>query len=159
MQAAKTHLLKLLVLQKRVLRLMYFFEPRAHAVSLFITSNMPPINMLYVETVSSLMYDVSHLSVPSIISYLFTKVSKIHTHKTRSSSSGNFYIKSASLSLRQKSFARFGAKLWNSFQNKFQQLPKSAFKKHVHHLLFLIMEAEDDYVETPILVYKITNFT
>ena len=37
-QAAKTHLQKLLVLQKRVLRLMCFSEPRAHAVSLFITS-------------------------------------------------------------------------------------------------------------------------
>ena len=61
------------------------------------------------------------------------------------------YIKSSSLSLNQRSFARFGAKLWNSFQNKFRQLPKSAFKKPVHDLLFLIMEAEDDYVETPIL--------
>ena len=85
-QAAKTHLQKLLVLQKRVLRLMYFFEPRAHAVSLFITSNILPINMLYVETVSSLMYDVSRLSVPFNISDLFTQVNKIHTHKTRSSS-------------------------------------------------------------------------
>ena len=113
--------------------------------------------MLYVETVSSSMYDVSRLSVPSNISDLFTKVNKIHTHKTRSSSSGNFYIKSSSL--HQKSFARFGAKLWNSFQNKFRQLSKNTFKKHVHHLLFLIMEAEDDYVETPILVYKIANFT
>ena len=44
-QAAKTHLQKLLVLQKRVLRLMYFSEPRAHAVSLFITSNILSINM------------------------------------------------------------------------------------------------------------------
>ena len=128
-------------------------------MSLFITSNILPINMLYVETVSSLMYDVSRFSVPSNISDIFTQVNKIHTRKTRSSSSGNFYIKSSSLSLNQKSFARFGAKLWNSFQNKFRQLPKSAFKKHVHDLLFLIMEAEDDYVETPILVYKIANFT
>ena len=158
-QAAKTHLQKPLVLQKRVLRLMYFFEPRAHAVSLFITSNILPINMLYVETISSLMYDVSCLSVPSNISDLFTQVNKIHTNKTRSSSSGNFYIKSSSLSLNQKSFSRFGAKLWNSFQNKFRQLPKSAFKKHVHDLLFLIMEAEDGHVETPILVYKIANFS
>ena len=54
-QAAKTHLQKLLVLQKCVLRLMYFSELRAHAVSLFITSNILPINILYVETVSSLM--------------------------------------------------------------------------------------------------------
>ena len=158
-QAAKTHLHKLLVLQKRVLRLMYFSEPKAHAVSLFITLNILPINMLYVETVSSLMYDVSRLSVPSNISDLFTKVNKIHTYQTRSSSSGNFYITSSSLSLNQRSFARFGAKLWNSYPDKFRQLPKSAFKKHVHDSLLLIMEAEDNYVETPILLYKIVNFT
>ena len=128
-------------------------------MSLFITSNILPINMLYVETVSSLMYDVSRLSVPSNISDLFTQVNKIHTQKTRSSSSGNFYIESSSLSLNQRSLARFGAKLWNSHQDKFRQLPKSAFKKHVHDLLSLIMEAEDDFVETPILLYKIANFT
>ena len=58
-----------------------------------------------------------------------------------------------------RSFARFGAKLWNSYQDEFRQLPKSAFKKHVHDLLFLIMEAENDYVETPKLLYKIANFT
>ena len=69
-------------------------------MSLFITSNILPINMLYVETVSSLMY-VSRLSVPSNISDLFTKVNEIHTHKTRSSSSDNFYIKSSNLSLNQ----------------------------------------------------------
>ena len=138
---------------------MYFSEPRAHAVSLLITSNILPINMLYVETVSSLMYDVSRLSVPSNISNLFTKVNKIHTYQTRSSSSGNFYIKSSSLSLNQRSFVRFGAKLWNSYPDKFRQLPKSPFKKQVHDSLLLIMEAEDNYVETPILLYKIVNFT
>ena len=52
-QAAKSHLQKLLVLQKRALRLMYFCELRAHAVPLFISSKSLPLNMLYVETVSS----------------------------------------------------------------------------------------------------------
>ena len=80
-QAAKTHLQKLLVLQKHALLIMYFPEPRAHAVSLFITSKILPINMLYVEIVSSLTYDVSRLPVPSKISDLFTKVNEIHTHK------------------------------------------------------------------------------
>ena len=51
-QAAKIHLQKLLVLQKRVLRLMYFSEPTGHTMSLFITSIILSINMLYVETVS-----------------------------------------------------------------------------------------------------------
>ena len=123
--------LKLLVLQKRVPRLMYFFEPRAHAVSLFIISNILPINMLYVDTVSSLMYDVSHLSVPSNISDLFTKVNKIHTHKTRSSSSGNFYIKSSSLSPHQKSFARLelnsGIPSRTNFDNSLKMPLKSMY--------------------------------
>ena len=46
-------------------------------MSLFIISNILPINMLYVETVSSLMHDVSRLSVRSNISDLFTQVNKI----------------------------------------------------------------------------------
>ena len=58
-QAAKTHLQKILVLQKRVLRLMYFSEPRAHAVPLFISSKILPLQMLYAEKVSSIMFDVS----------------------------------------------------------------------------------------------------
>ena len=37
------------------------------------------------------MYDISSLSVPSNISDLFTKVTKINTHNTRSFSSGNFF--------------------------------------------------------------------
>ena len=53
--------------------------------------------------------DVLRLSVPSNNSDLFTKVNEVHTHKIKSSSSGNFYIKSSSLSLNQRSFARFGA--------------------------------------------------
>ena len=128
-------------------------------MSLFITSNILPINLLYLKTVSSLMYDVSRLSVPSNISDLFTQVNKIHTHKTSSSSSGNFYHKFSSLSPNQRSFARFGAKLWNSYRDNFRQLPKSAFKKHVHGLLLSIMEAEDSYVETPILLHQIANLT
>lgn len=106
-QAAKTHLQKRLILHKRVLRLMYFSQPRAHAVSLFITSNILSINMLYVEAVSSLMYNVSCLSVPSNISDLFTKVNEIHTHTPTSSFSVNFYINSSSPSLNQRSFSGF----------------------------------------------------
>ena len=54
--AAKTHLQKLLVLQKWVLCMMYFPERRAHAVALFISSKILPLQMLYFETVSSIMF-------------------------------------------------------------------------------------------------------
>ena len=91
-QAAKSHLQKILVLQKRVLRLTYFSEPRAHAVPFFTSSRIPPLNMLYVETVSSIMFHVSCLTVPTNISNLFTKANEKHNHETRFSSSDNFIL-------------------------------------------------------------------
>ena len=75
-QAAKTHLQKRLVLQKRVLRLMYFSEPRAHAVPLFIASKILPLQMLNAEKVSSLMFDVPSMNAPSNICDFFTEANQ-----------------------------------------------------------------------------------
>jgi len=137
---------------------MYFSKHKAHAVPLFISSKILPLNMLYVETVSSIMFDVSHKTVLPNISDLFTKAKEEHMLKTRFSSSDNFYITTSRLSQTQGSFARFGAKLWNSLHHKFRQLPKSVFKKHIPSMLLSILEAEDDYVEVPILLQKIAKY-
>ena len=79
-QTAETYLQKILVLQKRVLRLMYFSEPRAHAVPLFISSKILPLQMLYAEKVSSIVFDVSCMNAPSNICDLFTKANSKHEH-------------------------------------------------------------------------------
>ena len=71
---------------------MNFSKPRTHAVPLFISSKILPINMIYLETMSTLMYDISNNSAPQNISRLFRKSNLIHPYKTRSSFSGNFYI-------------------------------------------------------------------
>ena len=128
-QAAKTHLQKSLVLQKRVLRLMYFIEPRAHAVPLFISSKILPLQMLYAEKVSSIMFDVSCMNAPSNISDFFTKANSEHKHETRFSLSGNYYVQTSRLNLNQDSLSRFGAKLWNVIPNEFRQLSKGTLRK------------------------------
>ena len=133
-QAAKTHLPKILVLLKRVLRLMYFSEPRAQAVLLFISSKILPLQMLYAEKVSSLMFDVCCMNAQSNI---------MHKHETRFSSSGKYYVQTSRLNLNQDSFSRFGAKRWNAIPN-FVNLQRS-FKKNIfHEFLLSIMAAEDD---------------
>ena len=63
-QAAKSNLRKILILQKRALRLMHFFSNRDHILPLFISSNILPINLLYFETALIFMHDVAHDSVP-----------------------------------------------------------------------------------------------
>ena len=135
---------KLSCYKKRVLRLMYFSEPREHAVPLFTSSKILPLNMLYVETVSSIMFDVSCLTVPTNISNLFIKANEKHNHETRFSSSCNFYINRSRLNQNHGSFARFGAKLWNSICDELRHLPKRAFKKHINDMLFSLLEAKDE---------------
>ena len=81
-QAAHLHLNKLLLLQKRAIRFMNFSKPRTHAVPLFISSKILPINMLYFETMSTLMYDISNNSALQNIFRLFRKSNLIHPFKT-----------------------------------------------------------------------------
>ena len=140
--------------------------------------------MLYFETVSSIIFDVSCLTVPSNISNLFIKANEKHNQKTRFSSSCNFNINRLRLNQNHGSFARFRAKpcvrkLLNglimyiyplkiknivlycivySICNELHHLPKRAFKKHINDMLFSLLEAEDNYVESPILLQKIANY-
>ena len=131
-QVTKSHLQKIFLLQKRVVRLMCFSELRAHTVPLFTSSKILPLNMLYVETVSSIIFDVSCLTVPTNISNLFIKAHERHNHENRFSSSCNFCVNRSRLNQSHGSFARFRAKLWNSICDELRHLPKRAFKKHIN---------------------------
>ena len=90
-QACKSYINKILVLQIRVLRLMYFANSRANAVPLFIDANILPLNFLYYESISNLMHDINNNIAPVNISNLFVSTSSVHSYNTRSSTSGNYY--------------------------------------------------------------------
>ena len=76
--AAKIHLEKFLMLQKRVLRLMNFAPFRSHAIPLFVFLNILPVNMLYIKCVSVLMKEIHSNLTPNNISDLFIPSKEIH---------------------------------------------------------------------------------
>ena len=57
-RSAKSYISKLLVLQKRALRLIYFAPSDAHAIPLFIKSKILPVTMIYFDTVTNFMHDI-----------------------------------------------------------------------------------------------------
>ena len=107
-QASKTHLTKILLLQKKVHRFIFFANRNVHAIPLFIDANILPISFL-------LMHDIHTNTAPSKIVNLFSQTSSIHAYNTRSSSKNNMYIKKFNLEKVQAGQAGpiFGAKLWN----------------------------------------------
>ena len=151
-QAANTHLNKLLLLQKRALRLMYFLNPRSHAIPSFISSKILPIHLLYLEAILHSMYDVSNNSAPKDISDKFVKTSLIHSYNTRAASGGKYHINFSRLNQQRNSFSCCGAKAWNCLPSRVCNLPKPAFKKSIRKALFAALEGEEDYIEAPKLL-------
>ena len=77
-QASKTHLEKILILQKRAVRLINFLPFRTHAIPYFAQSNILPISMLYFKLSSTLMLDITTNSAPQNICNLLTSTQDIH---------------------------------------------------------------------------------
>ena len=71
-QASKSYLEKILILQKRAVRLIYFLPFRTHAIPYFAQSNILPITMLYFKLSSILMLDITtlHLEISAIFLFL-----------------------------------------------------------------------------------------
>ena len=156
-QAAQTNLDKLIILQKRALRLIHFAPYRSHAIPLFIHYNILPLNFQYCKSVCTIMHDVSNNSLPANISNLFLYPAQVHSYNTRFSEIGNFNIKYSRTNHLKHSFSIFGARIWNSIPQSIRIHSKHKFKDSLHQLLLHILELEDTYVDTPTLVNKLSK--
>ena len=104
-QAPQIYLNQIHVIQKRVLRLIYFAPYRSSAVSVFVSSVCLPIRLLYFKAMSIFMHDVLNNLSPRNISNLFSSVNVVHTYNTRLFSGGNLYTEFSRLTHQIKSFS------------------------------------------------------
>ena len=113
----QTHLNKILVLQKRALRLIYFSKPRDHAIPFFIESNCLPLQSLFFQQLSYLMYDVHAKTAPkSLLDKFCEKQYKTSLYYTRLSAKECFSVKFSRTEEMKKSFTRIGVSIWNSIR-------------------------------------------
>ena len=147
-QASKSNLNKVLMLQKRVIRLVHFLPYRDYSLPFFVSSNILPIELLYFETVSVFMHDGSNDTAPENLCDAFTRSGQIHSHNTRSASAGNFYFKASGLNLMRNSVARFGTFLWNSLSTTTRKLTRKQLKRKIHSTLMNTLAAKDNYIDS-----------
>ena len=124
------------------------------AISVTERSCVAPISK--VERHISDSFCVSLWSRTTNISSLFASQSNIHSYNTRSSSRGDYYVKHSRLDKQTKSFSRYGVKIWNSLPCEMRQMSKNNFKINVHDTLLRILSEENDYIDLPDLITKIS---
>ena len=137
--ACKTFLDRILVLQKRALRLIYFTETNDHAIPYFVNAKILPLQSLYYESVCSLMYDVNKNTAPDNILKLFSRISSVHTYNTRASKSEHFYTKESRLNVKRNAFSPVGVKIGNGIPQILKEGPKKTFKRSLKAMLLDIL--------------------
>ena len=151
-QAAKAHLNKLLLLQKHALRLIYFLNPRTHAIPFLFLLKYYPFTCFTLK----LSYTLCMMSQITLLQ----KISLIHSYNMKAASCGKYHIQFSRLNQQRNSFSCFGVKAWNCLPLQVCNLPKLAFKKSIRKALFAALESEEDYIEAPNLLFKINlHFT
>ena len=78
-QACKSYLDKLLKLQKRALRFIYFSDHNQHAIPLFSKASILLLHFSHYELTANLMFDIRHRKAPRNIRDLFQDISNIHS--------------------------------------------------------------------------------
>ena len=91
-QASKLLINKLLVLQKRALRSIFFKNITESAIPLFIENNILLVTLLYLESILHLMFDVINNNALVHIQDMFISPDAVHTYNTRSRTSKTFSV-------------------------------------------------------------------
>ena len=130
-QTSKTNLEKILILQKRALRLIHFSSNSEHAIPLFLRSNFLPIDMLYYKSVGVLMHDIDRHLIPQNPKNLFTRIASIHSYNTRAAAAGKFHVIHSRTKQLNQSFSRLGARIWNKIPELLKSKPKQLFKNQI----------------------------
>ena len=119
---------KIVTLQKRALRVIYFMKSHEHTVPFFLKSNCLPLPSLFFRDCNYLLHDINRQSAPVSILNQFVKTSQIHNYNRRSVSSDSFYVKFSRTNKIYAFFSRISAQIWNSILHSIKLLKCSSFR-------------------------------
>ena len=128
---------KIVILQKRALRLVYFSKSKEHIVPFFLKSNCLPLPDLFFRDCNYLLYDINRQTAQISILNQFVKTSQIYNYRTRSVSS-EFYVKFSRTDKMYAFFSRIAAQIWTSIPYSIKLLKRSSFRKKIKELLKLL---------------------
>lgn len=133
-KAASTHLGKILILQKKIVRIISGVPPRTHTQPLFDELKLMTIYQTYDYYVGVFMYKLYHEQLPPLFT-MFNRTPAIHHYSTRQYS--GFYISYAPTVRTQRTVKITGCKLWNAVIRKIDVNSKiGSYKTNLKKIIF-----------------------
>ena len=128
-----TYLKPVTTLQKRVIRIMTFSDPRSHSEPLLKFLRLLKFsNIIHLE-ILSFVYQWYHKLSPSCFVHYFNPLSSIHSYNTRQWKIDNLLFKcvhTTQYSIRSLNYT--GPKLWNSLSIDVKKMkPFSSFRQYI----------------------------
>ena len=129
----KSYLDKLVILQKKVIRIIAGVNRRMHSVPIFNNLRVLNLDNLFRYSIGLLMYKYHHGWLPNVLD-MFTKNKDIHAHNTRQGS--YLHIPKVSSELGKMSFKFQAVKIWNQiFKFIRTDVKIGTFKKYLKTFL------------------------
>ena len=130
----QTLLDKLLLLQKKSLRIIFHLHPRAHTDSLFYENKILKINDLHTFQLGQFMFNYNNNNLPNVFHDIFFRNNRVHNYPTRRSN--EFHLPLLRTLHCQKTFVYTGPKLWNSLIDTIKEVNrlvvfKAKLKQHL----------------------------
>ena len=129
--AYPTYLKPVTTLQKRVIRITTFSDPRSHSEPLLKSLRLLKFfDIIHLE-ILSLVYQWYHRLSPSCFVNYFNPVSSIHSYNTRQSQNDNLFVRSVhTTQYGIRSLSYTGTNLWNSLSTDVKKIkPFSSFRQ------------------------------
>lgn len=129
----KTHLQKLVTIQKKVIRIISKVPNRTHTADLFVNLNVLSLSHIYDYSVAIFMYKYTKGLLPKLFDEMFFRNSQFHRYNTRQ----EMNIPSYKLTIQKQSIKYYGPQFWNSISLTFDtNCSIHTFKRHLKkHLI------------------------
>ena len=126
---------RLLLLQKKSLRIICNTAGRSHTNHLFLENKILKVNDLYSCQLGQFMYNYNNNSLPQAFNNMFPKNQSFHNYPTRRSN--EFHLPLLRTLLAQNTFIYTGPRFWNSLDNVIRNARSlNSFKSKLKSFLF-----------------------
>lgn len=119
--ANKCHLNKVIVLQKKAIRIVTRSSYNAPSTPLFRSTGIFSVHDMYYFEILKLMFDVINLRAPPALAAAYTITTDIHHHNTRQA--GNLHIRERRTHSASVSILHSGPRLWSTIPHNMRNLP------------------------------------